>query len=62
MKNSREELDAEVQSRLVVEKATGALKLDKEHLSKEVKEALKARDSAEAGLKTTTKQAEDMRQ
>ena len=45
-----------------MEKATGALKLDKEHLSKEVKEALKAQDSAEAGLKTTTKQAEDMRQ
>ena len=45
-----------------MEKAAGALKLDKEHLSKEVKEALKARDSAEAGLKTTMKQAEDMRQ
>ena len=31
-------------------------------MNKEVKEALKAQASAEAGLKTTTKQAEDMRQ
>ena len=31
-------------------------------MSKEIKEVFKARDSAEAGLKTTTKQAEDMRQ
>ena len=61
-KNSREELNAEVQSRLATEKVAGALRLDKEHLNKEIKEAFKARDSAEAGLKTTTKQAEDMRQ
>ena len=31
-------------------------------MNKEVKEALKAQASAEAGLKTTMKQAEDMRQ
>ena len=62
VKNSREELNADVQSRLTVEKAAGALKLEKERLNKEIKEAFKARDSAEAGLKTTTKQAEDMRQ
>ena len=36
--------------------------MEKERLGKEIKEAFKARDSAEAGLKTTTKQAEDMRQ
>ena len=40
----------------------GALILDKDRLNKEVKEALKAQASAKAGLKTTTKQAEDMRQ
>ena len=40
----------------------GALKLDKKRLSKEIKEALNVQDSAEVGLKTTTKQAEDMRQ
>ena len=61
-KNSREELNAEVQSHLAVEKAAGALKLEKERLNKEIKEAFKARDSAEVSLKTTTKQAEDMRQ
>ena len=61
-KNSREELNTEVQSRLTAEKAAGALRLEKERLSKEIKEVFKARDSAEAGLKTTTKQAEDMRQ
>ena len=31
-------------------------------MSKEIKEALNVQDSAEVGLKTTTKQAEDMRQ
>ena len=60
-KKSREDLNTKVQSRLAVEKAMGALKLEKDRLNKEIKEALKARDSAEAGLKTTTKQAEDMR-
>ena len=60
-KNSREEVNAEVQSCLAAEKAVGALKLEKERLSEKIKEAFKARDSAEAGLKTTTKQAEDMR-
>ena len=54
-KSSREELNTEVQSRLAVEKAIGALRLEKERLGKEIKEAFKARDSAEAGLKTTMK-------
>ena len=62
VKNSREEVNAEVQSRLTVEKAIGVLKLEKKSLNEKVKEAFKARDSAEAGLKTTTRQAEDMRQ
>ena len=61
-KNSREELNIEVQSRLTAEKAASALRLEKERLSKEIKEVFKARDSAEAGLKTTTKQAKDMHQ
>ena len=61
-KKSREDLNTEVQSCLAAEKAVGALRLEKEYLSKEIKEAFKARDNAEAGLKTTTKQAEDMRQ
>jgi len=61
VKNYREELNTEVQSRLAAEKAAGAPRLEKERLGKEIKEAFKAQDSAEAGLKTTTKQAEDMR-
>ena len=61
-KGSREELNTEVQSRLAAKKAVGALRLEKECLGKEINEALRARDSAEEGLKTTTKQAEDMRQ
>ena len=61
-KNSREDVNTEVQSRFTTEKAAGALKLEKDRLSEKIKEAFKARDSAEASLKTTTKQAEDMRQ
>ena len=61
-KNSREEVNAKVQSRLAVEKAASALKLEKELLNEKIKEAFKAWDSAEAGFKTTMKQAEDMRQ
>ena len=52
--------NAKVQSRLAAEKVAGALKLEKERLNEKIKEAFKARDSAEAGFKTTTKQAEDM--
>ena len=59
MKNFREEVNAEVQSRLATEKAVGVLKLEKESLSEKVKEAIKAWDSVEASLKTT-RQAEDM--
>ena len=61
-KKSPKELNTEVQSHLAAEKAAGALKLEKERLSKEIKKAFKARDSAEVGLKTTMKQAEDMHQ
>ena len=53
-KKAREDLHIEVQSRIAAEKATGALRLEKDRLNKEVKDALKARDNAEARLKTTT--------
>ena len=62
MKNFREEVNAEVQSRLAVEKAVGALRLEKESLNEKIKEAIKARESAEVGFKNTKRQAEDMRQ
>jgi len=42
VKNSREEVNAEVQSRLIVEKAVGALRLEKDSLNEKVKEAIKA--------------------
>ena len=53
-------MNAKVQSCLVAEKAIDALRLEKESLNEKVKEAIKARDSAELGLKTMTRQAEDM--
>ena len=59
-KKAREDLHTEVQSCIAAEKATGVLRLEKDRLNKEVKDALKARDSAEAELKTTTQQAEEM--
>ena len=46
----------------MAEKAAGALRQENESLAKKVKEAIQARDSAVAGLKTTERQAEDMRQ
>ena len=57
VKNSREEVNAEVQSRLAAEKAVGVLRLEKERLSEKIKEAIKAWDNVEAGLKTITRQA-----
>ena len=59
-KKAREDLHTEVQSCIAAEKATGALRLEKDRLNNEVKDAQKARASAEAGLKTTTQQAEEM--
>ena len=60
-KKAREDLHTEIQSRIAAEKATGTLRLEKDRLNNEVKDALKAHTSAEAGLKTTTQQAEEMR-
>ena len=62
VKNSCEEINAKFQSRLAAEKATGVFKQEKDSLVDKVKKAIQARDSAVAVLKTTEKQAEDMRQ
>ena len=62
VKNSHEEINVEVQSRLAAEKAVGVLKQEKDSLADKVKKAIQARDNAVAVLKTTEKQAEDMRQ
>ena len=62
VKNSREEINVKVQSQLAAEKAAGVLKQEKDSLADKVKETIQARDSTMAGLKTTEKQAVDMRQ
>ena len=61
-KNSRDEVNAEVQSRIAVEKAAAVLKLEKESLKEKIKVAIRDRVSANAGLESTMKQVEDMRQ
>ena len=58
--NARDEVSTEVQSSLEAEKTIEVLRKEKESLSKKVKEAIQARDSAEAGLKTTERQVDDM--
>ena len=46
----------------MAEKVVGVLRQEKESLSEKVKEAIQTRDSVEAGLKTTERQAKDMLQ
>ena len=48
-------MNSEAQSHLAAEKAAGALRLEKDRLVSDVKEAQKGRANAEAGLKNTTK-------
>ena len=60
-KKAREDLHNEAQSRRIAERTTGFLKKENDSLSHEVKEAKKGRESAEAGLKNATKQADDLR-
>ena len=52
-KNSREEVNAEIQSHRVAKKAVEVLRQEKESLAEKIKEAIQAQDSAKAGLKTT---------
>ena len=47
-------------ARFEVEVELGALKENHSKMAKQQKEAVRARDSAEAGLKTTEKQFEDI--
>ena len=61
-RENRKLADVEALSRAEVEKALGALKHEHYELSEKLKEAESGRKSAEAGLKTTEKQAEDQRQ
>ena len=61
VKNARSEVRAAFDARSKVEVELGALKENHSKMAEQLKEAVKARDSAEAGLKTTEKQFDDIR-
>ena len=61
VKNSRSETRVALNARDVAEAQLGALKDKQAQMAEQVKDALRQRDSAEAGLKTTEKQVEDIR-
>ena len=60
VKNARNEARAAFDARSEVEVELGALKENHSKIAEQLKEAVRARDSAEAGLKTTEKQFEDI--
>ena len=61
MKNARSETRAAFDARSEVEVELGALKENHSKMAVQLKEAVRARDSVEAGLKTIEKQFEDIR-
>ena len=61
VKNSRDETRAAHDARETAEVHLGALKDKQAQMAKQVKQALKEKASAEAGLKTAERQAEDLR-
>ena len=61
VKNSRNETRAALDARDTTEAQLGALKDKQAQMAEQVKQAFRDRDSAEAGLKTTERQAEDLR-
>ena len=61
MKNAHGEARAALDARSEVEVELGALKENHAKMAEQLKKTARARDSAEAGLKTTEKQFEDMR-
>ena len=61
VKSARSEARAAFDARSEVEVELGALKENHSKMAEQLKEAVRARDSAEAGLKTTEKQFEDIR-
>ena len=61
VKNSHNETRATLDKRDTVEAQLGALKDKQAQMAEEVKQALKAKASAEAGLKLIKRQAEDLR-
>ena len=61
VKNAHSEAKAAFDARSEVEVKLGALKENHSKMAEQLKEAVRARDNAEAGLKTTEKQFEDIR-
>ena len=62
VKDARSEAKAEFNARSEVEKELGAVKENQAKLSKQLKEAIRARDSFKASLKNAEKQAEEQHQ
>ena len=60
MKNARSEARAAFNAQFEVEVELGPLKENHSKMSEQLKEVVRAKDSAEAGLKTTEKQFEDI--
>ena len=58
MKNARGKARAVLDARFKVEVELGALKENHAKMAEQLKEAVRARDSAKAGLKTTERQFE----
>ena len=61
VKNACSKARAVLDARSEMEMELGALKENHSKMAKQLKEAVRARDSAEASLKTTEKQFEDIR-
>ena len=61
VKNSRSETRVALDARDAAETQLGALKDKQAKMAEQVKDALKQKDSAEAGLKTTERQVKDIR-
>ena len=61
VKDARNETKAKFNARSEIEKEVGTLKEDQAKLSEQLKEAVRARDSSEAGLKNAEKQAKKQR-
>ena len=60
VKNARGETRVALDARVEVEVELGALKVKQAKMAEQLKEAVRARDSAEAGLKTTERQFEEV--
>ena len=61
VKDARNEAKAEFNARSEVKKEVGNLKEEQAKLSEQLKEAIRAKDSSNAGLKNAEKQAEEQR-